>query len=374
MCGQSKERLVRLACKIVGGVFRQRASPAIHRWALDLHPSTAMCPMQDVLSCSGYEEVFAIPVPKPAKPPEKEIVLTGIWGFLSRKLGIDPWGQILIVALIFLSLTAMAGFRFLNSKINELQVSKNIEEKLAPLNTKVDGLTERMSTIEGELKVLLSQNSLATAGSYAKEGKIQLAVKAVQRATDTVATAATGKLPASPEYFVDTIAMINGIAQVSSSSELSRELQDARLSLAEYRSALVGEITFTSKVTFDRLDHAFIFKRVGSSQGQGNNLVGGYFDASKITGDIVALGLGSTGKLSDNNRVQGTTFIGASQTLDGIHWITVTFIRTKIRYAGGELDLEHVTFVGCTFEAPDNKRGARFAEYVALLLPSILIS
>jgi hypothetical protein len=101
---------------------------------------------------------------------------------------------------------------------------------------------------------------------------------------------------------------------------------------------------------------------------------GGYFDVSTLTGDFVTSPPGRKANLSDNYRFRGTAISGGMQTLDGIHWINVAFIGTKIRYAGGQLDLDHVTFIGCTFEAPSNDRGAKFAEYAALLLPTLLIT
>jgi hypothetical protein len=62
------------------------------------------------------------------------------------------------------------------------------------------------------------------------------------------------------------------------------------------------------------------------------------------------------------------------ETLDGIHWSGVTFIGTHIKYRGGQLDLDHVTFIGCTFEAPDTDQGAKFANYVALSEPRLQIT
>jgi hypothetical protein len=301
-------------------------------------------------------------------PNEPEIVLTGIWGFLSKRLGIDPWGQVLIVALVFLIVPVIEGFRLVNSKINTLQVSDRISEKIEPLNAKVDGLTERMSTVEGEIKVLLAQRSLALAGKYAKEGKIELAVRAAQQGANNLALAVARRPPVPPEYFADTVEIIDGVAHATPSAELSRRLQDARLSLAEYRSALmIGRVTYTQKFTWKKMEHAFSlgFPNTG--------IVGGYFDATQVTGDFITVESPAHRKLSENLRIKGTAILNGVQTLDGIRWRDAVFIGTHIRYLGGELDLDHVTFVGCTFEAPDTHRGAKFAEYAALQLPSIKV-
>jgi hypothetical protein len=328
--------------------------------------------MQDLISC-GYENCLDMPLRKPAKSSEPEIVLTGIWGFVSRKLGIPPWGQILIVLLVFLIIAIFKGFTSVNSRIDNLQVSTQINDKVGPVSTKVDALAERMSTIEGEIKILLVRNSLTAAGKYAREGKTKLAVKAAQQAADMVTSAAASKLPATPAYFVDTIEMINGIAKVSPSPEFSRKLQDARLSLAEYRSALLLGIIHVPEMRFSRAEHGFLFSGAGSSSAAGSSIKGLSFDASEVTGDFISVAPPLTGTLADNIRIQGTFIKGGFQTLDGIYWTNVTFIGTHIRYRGGQLYLNHVTFLGCIFEAPDNDRGAKLAEYAALLLPQLVI-
>lgn len=75
----------------------------------------------------------------------------------------------------------------------------------------------------------------------------------------------------------------------------------------------------------------------------------------------------------DNVRVQDLTLKGASQTLDGIHWKNVTFIGSRLRYESGELDLQNVHFVGCTFGVQADQRGARLANAIALGQTSLTI-
>jgi hypothetical protein len=69
--------------------------------------------------------------------------------------------------------------------------------------------------------------------------------------------------------------------------------------------------------------------------------------------------------------VQKLTLAGAAQTLDGIRWRDVTFIGTRLRYQGGELDLQNVHFVHCTFGFANNDRSARLAAAIALGQSSI---
>jgi hypothetical protein len=67
------------------------------------------------------------------------------------------------------------------------------------------------------------------------------------------------------------------------------------------------------------------------------------------------------------------TFVGASQTLDGIHWENVIFINTRVKYLGGEVALNKVLFVNCTFELPQGPRGEKIANYVAQDFQTVLI-
>jgi len=255
-----------------------------------------------------------------------------------------------------------------------IRVDKHIAVKLDPMNKELDNLLNRMSFLEGQMNGLLVQKSIQDSQKYFKEGKTDLSLKSAQKASSILASAAESKLPAPSGYFVDTIEMIDGVAKVSSSPELSRKLQDARLSLADYRSSLAGELAQMSKLQFGSGQHGWVFGGTGGSSSAGSSIEGMYLDISHLTGDAVKVIPPLTGTLADNIRVRRSAFRGGFQTLDGIHWSDVIFIGTHIQYRGGQLDLDHLTFVGCTFEAPDSDRGATFAEYVALQLPRLSIT
>jgi len=68
---------------------------------------------------------------------------------------------------------------------------------------------------------------------------------------------------------------------------------------------------------------------------------------------------------ADSVRVENITIVGATQTLDGIHWKNVTFIGTRLRYEGGELDLNNVRFIHCLYGFEANERGGRIATAIA---------
>jgi hypothetical protein len=76
---------------------------------------------------------------------------------------------------------------------------------------------------------------------------------------------------------------------------------------------------------------------------------------------------------ADNVRVENLTIAGAAQTLDGIHWKNVTFIGTRLRYEGGELDLHNVRFIRCMFGFNSDERGGRLATAIARGQTTIVI-
>ncbi|MFZ0519704.1 MAG: hypothetical protein WAL95_01690 [Candidatus Acidiferrales bacterium] len=93
---------------------------------------------------------------------------------------------------------------------------------------------------------------------------------------------------------------------------------------------------------------------------------GYYIDATLMPETLEIILPPPTRLFVDNVRVEGLTFEGASQTLDGIHWKNVTFIGTRLRYEGGQVSLNNVRFVRCTFGFSTDERGARLASAIAL--------
>jgi hypothetical protein len=134
----------------------------------------------------------------------------------------------------------------------------------------------------------------------------------------------------------------------------------ASTDLAEYRSALEApneqgrptpQKVLRTLVQFDSPDHVF-------------NGISFVLDDPNLTG--IEIGPHLKGKLSEKLYYSNGTITGGNQTLDGIHWQNATFIGTRIRYNGGEVELSNVQFVNCTFEAPPNDRGFQLVNYAAL--------
>lgn len=124
------------------------------------------------------------------------------------------------------------------SKDFDLRVDARIDTKVSPIDSKLDSMGERLSTLEGEIKVLLAQKSIAASAEYSRLGKTALAVKSVQRAERILTSASSKKLQAPPEYFKSTVDVINSTQRVVFSREVKERLQKVRKSLASYRSSL----------------------------------------------------------------------------------------------------------------------------------------
>lgn len=197
-------------------------------------------------------------------------------------------------------------------------------------------------------------------------GKSSQAQSALSIANAFIAEMKSSKIRVDPEFFAASVDEYRNIRNSPhATSTLADEAFKGTLELAEYRSTLI--VYRMPKLLFTRADRGFVF--TGGSAG--SSIAGLYFDASLVTGDFISVTPPLTGTLADNISVKRSAIKGGFQTLDGIHWSEVTFIGTRIRYRGGELDLDHVTFIACTFEAPENDRGAKFAEYAALVLPTL---
>jgi hypothetical protein len=94
-------------------------------------------------------------------------------------------------------------------------------------------------------------------------------------------------------------------------------------------------------------------------------LGGNFIDATGMPSLSEILEPPSSRLFADNVRVENLTIAGAAQTLDGVHWKNVTFIGTRLRYEGGELDLHNVRFVRCLFGFTTDDRAARIATAIA---------
>ena len=266
---------------------------------------------------------------------------------------------------------------------------ESADRRMARVETAVhilaDGQGEKTRSMVDEA-LTISQNAASSSAEllgnikgYLDKGDKVRAAEVAYNAHTLLVAARENKSPVPPDYFVSTIALLNSIPDVSD-VDISSRLLSARVALAEYHSALQpGPEMPTKQVALKFRSGASVMDetmsggavyRVSSPlslppktdwQAQG-----AVVDGSEIPPgtDVLQTPSGSLSKNGDS--IRGVTLAGVTQTLDGIEWKDVVFINSRIRYRGGELKLDHVHFVHCTFEVPENSRGAQLANYAAL--------
>lgn len=231
----------------------------------------------------------------------------------------------------------------------------------------------------------------------------------VDRASSLIETARLQLSPAAADFFASVVQQLDRVAAVHPENvRLVEHTRLVRIDLAELRSELAGPApavpatgsaaalaTAVSSLSptaskpsdgpsggaatmpADAEDHHVTLgapRSVVSGQDLTPKTFGGnYVDASIMPDTSEILEPPSTRLFVDNVRVENLTFQGAAQTLDGIHWHNVIFIGTRLRFEGGEVDLQNVHFVRCTFGFTTDERGARLANAIALGEPSIVI-
>lgn len=206
--------------------------------------------------------------------------------------------------------------------------------------------------------------ALAIAAQDVADGQVGAAEVAVDRAETILTTQRLISASAEPEFFEPALAALDRVlAQRPDDLRLREHVTLARISLAEFRSSLVAEpppppnarrvaIGVPREVAAgDTLDPA--------------SFGGSILDATLMPDTAEILLPPSSRAFADNVRVENLIVQGAAQTLDGLRWHNVTFIDTRLRYEGGELDLQDVHFVRCRFGFSTDDRGARLATAIA---------
>jgi len=218
--------------------------------------------------------------------------------------------------------------------------------------------------------------SLAAASADIRAAQITAAEMDVDRAASIITDMRLQSRGAQPDFFESALAGLDRISRAQPQDErLIEHVTLARAGLAELRSSLdatalppdapgsgVRRVSIAAPRTIEA-DHIL----------DPATLRGDILDATIMPDTAEVLLPPSSRLFADNVRVENLIIAGASQTLDGIHWHNVTFIGTRLRYQGGELDLRDVHFVRCRFGVPSDERGARLANALALAQSSIVI-
>ncbi len=247
-------------------------------------------------------------------------------------------------------------------------------------------------------------DALQDATAQGTAGNITAAEVGVDRAAAIVTAARLQEEPASPDFFD---AGIRGLDQVlrthPENQRLLEHVTQGRIELAQLRCAQTGAVSGGDRSTPTGLARGPMDGEIASVPvGPGTKAPhavtipghvvlaspravaaqsvldtttakGNYIDATLMPETLEIILPPATRLFVDDVRVEELTFEGASQTLDGIHWKNVTFINTRLRYEGGQVSLNNVRFVRCTFGFSTDERGARLASAIALGQTSFVI-
>jgi hypothetical protein len=231
-------------------------------------------------------------------------------------------------------------------------------------------------------------DTLDGAARDAGAGNISSAEMAVDRAETTITASRLTPGSATPnrDYFPTALAALDRVLQQHpDDARLLEHVTLARISIAELRSSMSPALgvppdgtpsvtTGTVKggdvihffTTYSKSVRLTAPREIAANQLVDRALLGGnYLDATFMPDTSEILLPPFSRAFADNVRVEDVTILGAAQTLDGIRWRNVTFVGTRLRYEGGELDLQNVQFVRCRFGFTTDERGARIANAIA---------
>lgn len=264
--------------------------------------------------------------------------------------------------------------------------------------------------------------SFDAAAREATAGNLTAAQMAVDRGAAIIISARVQKRPAAPDYFESSIAQLDSVVRAHPGNErLDEHVNLARIEVAQLRSALEtppANATLSSATSDANpaanfaastaakssvapgggagADAAAVKGAVTNPAAGANaaanrvsigapqsveagalvdpaSMGGSFVDATLMPHTSELLEPPSSRTFADKVRVENLTFAGATQTLDGMRFKNVTFIGTRLRFEGGQVELQNVHFVHCTFGFTTDARGARLANAVALGHTSLLI-
>jgi hypothetical protein len=265
----------------------------------------------------------------------------------------------------------------------------HFDNKIGAVRTEVQGLDTRLTKLEGAVKAISSQQSDQTQKlvrdllSSAKTAEnLPMAKKSIEIATQLTRSLREDKRPAPPEFFQGAFES----ASQSKQPELKTATFGAQLQLAEYRSALQKPPSISSSAAripvgpktepgdFGNGTGVYGFReslKLERNIGVGSN--GAVFDASAIPEGASLFVAPSASAALNKITVFGIVVLARTQKLDGISWKDVTFVNTHILYGGGDVNLQNVKFINCTFETQPTDHGERLLQYAAVSENSLSI-
>ena len=234
-------------------------------------------------------------------------------------------------------------------------------------------LDDHLIKIDQKLAVMpleISKDLLSQAQTDVKLGRFERAASITESANAVIARASVNKLPATSDYFEQTVGALDSMASANQPL-LASQIHNTRLMLATYRSSLENPPPKTS-------DTKTITNSYDASAGQ-------ITSASRSTllfhtgPNEEMINFGPNRRMARNllfSNINIESLNGSYQIIDGVRWHDVAFVGARIIYEGGELELKNVRFVNCTFEVRSIApvRTKQFIDYAALAKNELTIS
>ncbi len=286
-----------------------------------------------------------------AKREPEELSRSRLFGWVLDALEVPRWGQLLLLALFAAFSGVALGLLHISSKLDvSVQSSQqHIEQVERELNSRIDRVQSEL--IDTLLKDAKRNVSL---------GRTEDALGNVQLTSALLSASIKNKTKAPDTFFLQAVLTLDDMRSGSSNTQLLKSINRIRVALADYRSAIqespplpspsqaIGESRILPPPPYMRLQN--VFRWAGPP--------GGEFIHRAAAVPVT---------------ISGGAFADGTQTIDGITWIGTVFLNCHIRYQGGVLSLDHVTFVNCTFEVADNPRAYEAVDLIALHKPMVAI-
>lgn len=238
---------------------------------------------------------------------------------------------------------------------------------------------------------LAFDGALKAAMEAGSAGNVTSAEVEIDRGAAIVISARSRGLNATPEFFAESLTTLDRIVDTQpENARLRDHAFQARVELAELRTTVGAAKPEDAKAAADPATERTLMANVGPGTVAPHavkipghvvfsaphalgakqtlnaaTLGGNWIDATLMPEEAEVFLPPATRGLSDGVRVEGVTIEGASQTLDGVQWKDVTFIRARLRYEGGAARLQNVKFVRCTFGFSSDERGTKLADAIA---------
>jgi hypothetical protein len=279
------------------------------------------------------------------------------------------------VGLVVYFHSAESNARTSDEHVNSLisaKLKSDVEPKLSEIGTQLNELKTEAANIKKAVETLSDNQPKETQKTIERllraarqEQRPDVASRILNTATSLVAVLRKERETASPDFFDVSIKALNGVTSKATEAAFS-----ARLAFANYRSSLEKQPTQIAppRIVSGPLTESILRGLPALTTFEFTRMLAGteMFGVAGIPARQRTFS--NTNVLFDT--VNFWTLNGASQTLDGIHWHNVSFIGAHIIYLGGDLDLQNVRFIDCTFEVPARQeptpRSQQFVDYAAL--------